>query len=114
MANIKSIEIVLNKETAKQAFEAGRERIKHPDYDFVYEDFEDWWSELQIALAKRSDESSGLHLQNVGRSLNHLSPKASYIQCDKCGRKSKSEKVNKVCGMVQPNGSYCDGWLMGL
>jgi hypothetical protein len=29
----------------QRAFYAGRERIKHPDWDFIYDDFEDYWKE---------------------------------------------------------------------
>lgn len=44
----------------------------------------------------------------------HLKRDASYIQCDKCGRKSRSEAVNSICGMKQPDGSRCTGHLRGL
>ena len=27
---------------AKEAFEAARERIDHPDWDYVYDEYEDW------------------------------------------------------------------------
>lgn len=29
-------------EKAREAFDAAREQIKHPDWDYVYEDFEAW------------------------------------------------------------------------
>lgn len=38
----------LNKpDVMRNAFDAGRERIKHPDFDFVYDDFDDYISRKQ-------------------------------------------------------------------
>lgn len=31
------------KQTAREAFEAGRERVSHPDFDFIYETFKQYW-----------------------------------------------------------------------
>lgn len=38
---------VYNEEELKLAFEAGRERIPHPDWDFVYEDFEKYFEQFK-------------------------------------------------------------------
>lgn len=41
--------------------------------------------------------------------LPHFDLNAKYLQCSKCGRKTYNNHVNDVCGMLQPNGSNCDG-----
>ena len=40
----------LNKpDVMRSAFDAGRERIKHPDWDFVYDDFDEWIGQKHFA-----------------------------------------------------------------
>ena len=40
----------LNKpDVMRSAFYAGRERIKHPDWDFVYDDFDDYINQKHFA-----------------------------------------------------------------
>lgn len=45
--------------------------------------------------------------------MQHLEEDASFIQCNKCGRRSYTSKVNSICSMPQPIGSNCDGLLVG-
>lgn len=46
-------------EELEKAFNAGREQIKHPDYDFVYDSFEDYLKTLpEAALSAAKQEQS--------------------------------------------------------
>ena len=54
------------KEKLREAFYAGRERITHPDFDFVYDDFDDWYeneiktrrTQKQIINGNKNKQSS--------------------------------------------------------
>jgi len=52
--------------------------------------------------------------EETARNLqNYLKEDASYLECDKCFRKSYSERVNSNCNMLQTNGNTCNGILNG-
>ena len=44
----------------------------------------------------------------------HLKDDASYLQCEKCKRKTYGgETINSKCNMLQPDNTRCDGVLKG-
>jgi len=69
MANIKNIEIKINKEVAKQAYEAGARWAFDDEAGILtIEGFDKYWNDLQERVkAININESTALHLHNVSQ-----------------------------------------------
>lgn len=107
MANIQSIEMVLNKEIARQAYEAGMEKMKHPDSDCLYEDFEDWWSELQVSFIHQKAIEYAKLKQQVKIAMEGL--QIISKKGDGASSEYAEELMNDISNLIEPAVSNNEG-----
>lgn len=101
----------MDKELLQQAFEAGREDISHPDFDYIYENFDDWFKGIEPTLAKtlqeKHDQKKQL-IELVERILLSFNYKHGETKCSTCMTVDEYESVRDKLLYLKTSPAFAD------
>lgn len=110
-AILKALEPKTDKELLQQAFEAGRKKIDHPDWDYIYENFEDWFKELEPSIAKalqaKHDQNKQL-IELVERILLSFNYKHGETKRSTCMPVDEYESIRNKLLYIKTSASFSD------